>query len=259
MSDTETGPIPTIRKPFVGLEIVIVLAICFGRSALYAIISLIEKLTRGEPLADQTTTMNPSITPDRPWLDLAYQLYYFVFPTATVMLALYLLYQAYGRARSLVGFNLAEPGRDSLRALAICAAVGIPGLAFFFVARELGLNTNIVPANLATTWWTIPILIGSAIVAGVSEEVIMLGYLFTRLRTLNWAPFWIVFTSAIIRGSYHFYQGFGGFVGNLVMGAAFGWLFLRWKRVLPFVIAHTVFDIVSFVGYALLAPVISWL
>ena len=29
----------------------------------------------------------------------------------------------------------------------------------------------------------------------------------------------ILIVSALIRGSYHLYQGFGGFVGNLIMGA----------------------------------------
>ncbi len=65
--------------------------------------------------------------------------------------------------------------------------------------------------------------------------------------------------SAAIRGSYHLYQGFGGFVGNLVMGVIFGWLYKRFGRVMPLVVAHTILDIVSFVGYALAKPYLSWL
>ena len=45
--------------------------------------------------------------------------------------------------------------------------------------------------------------------------------------------------SAVLRGAYHLYQGFGGFVGNAVMGLLFGWLFLRTRRVMPLVVAHT--------------------
>ena len=33
--------------------------------------------------------------------------------------------------------------------------------------------------------------------------------------------------SAVLRGSYHLYQGFGGFVGNIVMGLVFGRV---WQR-----------------------------
>jgi membrane protease YdiL (CAAX protease family) len=55
-----------------------------------------------------------------------------------------------------------------------------------------------------------------------------------------------------VRGSYHLYQGFGGFVGNLVMGLLFGWVYTRTRRVGPLVVAHTLLDVVAFVGYALL-------
>ena len=65
--------------------------------------------------------------------------------------------------------------------------------------------------------------------------------------------------SALIRGAYHLYQGFGGFVGNVVMGLLFGWLYLRTRRVMPLVVVHSLLDIVAFVGYALLKPHIPWL
>jgi len=63
----------------------------------------------------------------------------------------------------------------------------------------------------------------------------------------------------LLRGTYHLYQGFGGFVGNLVMGLIFGWLFLRWKRTAPMVIAHFLIDAVAFVGYVYLQGHVSWL
>ena len=62
-----------------------------------------------------------------------------------------------------------------------------------------------------------------------------------------------------MRGSYHFYQGVGGFAGNAVMGLLFGKLYQRWGRVGPLVVAHSLIDIVAFVGYALLAGKVSWL
>ena len=69
----------------------------------------------------------------------------------------------------------------------------------------------------------------------------------------------MIVVSALIRGSYHLYQGLGGFVGNVVMGLIFGWLYTRTRRVLPLVVAHTILDVVSFVGYELLAGRVSWL
>jgi len=72
-------------------------------------------------------------------------------------------------------------------------------------------------------------------------------------------PWPVIIVSALIRGSYHLYQGFGGFIGNAIMGVVFGWLYTRTKRVLPLIIAHTILDIVSFVGYSLLAAHWAWL
>ena len=37
------------------------------------------------------------------------------------------------------------------------------------------------------------------------------------------------------------------------MGVVFGWCYRRWGRVMPLVIAHTLLDIVAFVGYPLAA------
>ena len=55
-------------------ETVLVLGVSLGASAVWAVLSIIEKLTRTVPLSQQTTAMNQSATPGRPWLDLAYQL-----------------------------------------------------------------------------------------------------------------------------------------------------------------------------------------
>jgi len=106
---------------------------------------------------------------------------------------------------------------------------------------------------LDPSWWTIPLLVLSAVRAALQEEVIMIGYLFTRLRQLGWGDWRIILVSAAIRGSYHAYQGIGPIVGNFVMGVVFGWCYRRWGRVMPLVVAHTLLDVVSFVGYPLAA------
>ena len=65
--------------------------------------------------------------------------------------------------------------------------------------------------------------------------------------------------SAVLRGSYHLYQGYGGFLGNAVMGVIFGWWFQRTRRVVPLVIAHFLLDAFSFVGYVYLHKHFSWI
>ena len=49
------------------------------------------------------------------------------------------------------------------------------------------------------------------------------------------------------------------FVVNAVMGVVFGWLYARTRRVMPLVVAHTLLDVIAFVGYALLRERLTWL
>src|SRR5699024_7887853 len=106
-------------------------------------------------------------------------------------------------------------------------------------------------------WWTVPVLIASALKNGLVEEVLVVGYLVERLQELGWRIWAIVLTSALLRASYHLYQGWGPFLGNAVMGVIFTWFYLRRRRVMPLVIAHTLLDIAAFVGYAYLPE--AWL
>lgn len=245
-------PASALSRTRPGVEILLVLGVSLGQSAVYSILSIIEKLTREVPLNQQTTSMNTSATPDRPWLDLAYQVAGIAFPLIPALLALYLL--SLTGERASIGFDLRRPRFDLTRGLGLAALIGIPGLGLYFAARALGLNTNVAPANLAENWWTVPVLIGFALMNGVLEEVVMIGFFFSRARLLGWAPWVIVVVSAVVRGAYHLYQGFGGFVGNLVMGLVFGLVYLRIKRLGPLVVAHVLLDLVAFLGYALVAP-----
>lgn len=250
------------RRRLVWIEIVLLLGVSLGRSAAYSVLSIIEKYTRPEPISQQVTTMNTSVTPQRPWLDLAYQVAGIIFPLVPALLVLYLLtvfLRPPGGAFRAMGLDLKRPAFDWGVAFGICAAIGIPGLGLYLVAKQFGFNTTIVPANLSENWWTVPVLIALAFMNGALEEIVMIGYLFTRWRQLA-HPMWVVVVvSAVVRATYHAYQGPGQFVGNLVMGLAFGWLYLKLKRVAPLVIAHSLIDVFAFVGYALLAPHITWL
>ncbi|WP_406832235.1 type II CAAX endopeptidase family protein [Pedococcus sp. KACC 23699] len=249
---------PRSRRSLV-TETVLVLGVSLGASAVWSLLSIINKLTQQRALNQQTTAMNSSVTPDRPWLDLAYQLVGFVIALVPVALAIHLLRRDRPDATHAIGADLRQPARDLGLGLLLAAAVGLPGLALYAAAKAFGFNTTIAAANLSDHWWTVPVLVLAAVQNAVLEEVIMIGYLFTRWRQAGWSTPAIIVTSALIRGSYHLYQGFGGFAGNLAMGLFFGWVYTRTKRVAPLVVAHTVLDIVAFVGYALLKDHLSWL
>jgi membrane protease YdiL (CAAX protease family) len=240
-----------------GRETVLLLGVSLGASAIWSVLSIIEKLTRATPLRQQTTAMNQSATPERPWLDLAYQLAGIGIQVVPVFLALYLLNHVLRpspdvRSGRFIGFDPAEPARDLLRGVGLAALIGLPGLGFYFLAKAIGINTNISAANLTDVWWSAPVLTLAAIGNALIEEVVMVGYLFTRWRQLDWSWPVVIGLSALIRGTYHLYQGFGGFIGNVAMGLVLGYVFARTRRVMPLVICHALLDIVAFVGYSIL-------
>ncbi len=238
-------------------ETLIVLGLSLGASAIGSILSIIDKLTRPVPLSAQTTSMNNAQTPDRPWLDLAYQLVNIALPLVAVLLALYLLNRLHRpsvdvRAGRFIGIDRTQPLPDLLRGLALAALIGIPGLGFYLLAKAIGINTQVAAANLTAVWWSGPVLVLAAIENAVLEEVIMVAYLFTRWRQIGWSWPVVIGVSAVIRGSYHLYQGFGGFAGNIVMGLVLGLVYARTRRVLPLVICHATLDTVAFIGYTVL-------
>jgi uncharacterized protein len=235
-------------------EIVIVLALSLGASAVYAVISLVAKLTEPGRLSEQTATLNESVSP-RSFLDLTYQLTGIVFAIVPVALVVYLMSEGGGSAARRLGVDLTsrrQAGHDLAWGTGMAAVIGIPGLGLYYLAKALDLNATVVPTALNDHWWTLPVLVLSAVQNAVLEEVVVVGYLITRLRQLGWKPAWVLGASAVLRGSYHLYQGFGAFAGNAVMGVLFGGYYQRKGRILPLVIAHTILDVVAFVGYALL-------
>jgi membrane protease YdiL (CAAX protease family) len=133
----------------------------------------------------------------------------------------------------------------------LAALIGVPGIGVYLAARALNIGVTVVPTALDAHWWTVPVLILWALRAGIGEEVVVVGYLFDRLKTIGWSPWVIVSAAAVLRGSYHLYQGFGGFAGNIAMGLVFGGLFLWKRRLAPLIIAHVIIDTTAFVGYPL--------
>ena len=246
---------PTPDRTGLRTEILVVLGVSLGASALRSVLSFVDKVTTPVALSQQTTRINRSITPDRPWLDLAYQLAGVLITVMPALLALYLMRQR----RPGLTILPPQPRTDLAWAAALAAAIGIPGIALYIGARELGINTTVSAASLPDQWWAVPVLILAATANGVLEEIVVVGYLVTRLRDIGWRIPAAVAASALLRGTYHLYQGVGAFVGNAVMGLVFALFFLVKRRLWPLVIAHALLDIVAYLGYTYLADKISWL
>ena len=224
------------------LEILLVLAVTFGTSGLRAIFRLIDSLQKA-PLNQQTTTIHDAAS-TVPWLDLALQ--------ATSALSLF----AWG---GLAWFLLDEhwrwpTWRDLARGAGFAALIGIPGLALYVAAVHLGLSKVVVPTTAAVQ---IPTSLLWSFANGFGEEIVVVMYLVTRLRQLDWKPWRCIGASALLRASYHLYQGVSAGFGNFAMGVIFAWYFHKTGRVWPLILAHFLIDAVAFIAYPLLD--MSWL
>jgi membrane protease YdiL (CAAX protease family) len=247
------------RRSTLKREVVLVFAVSLGRSGVYAFVSFAAALTSSRSLASQTATLNTSYAPGRPTLDLIYQVLAIVFALVPVALAWHFLAIGGERASRILGIDASQPGRDLGRGVVLAALVGGTGLVFYLVAYAAGINLQVAASGLPAVWWRWPVLISRAVMNAVLEESLVAGYLLHRLGQLGVRPWRAVAASALLRGSYHLYQGVGGFVGNAAMGVLFGRLYQRWGRTMPLIIAHALIDIVAFIGYALLAGKVSWL
>lgn len=249
-----TDSAPALRRSRVGAEVLLVVGLSLGRSGVYAVVQLIALATATGGIAAGTAQLNSS-RDARPWLDLTYQLLGIGFALVPVALALFLLAGSTGGTAGVrttlarVGLDLRRPGFDLALGTVLGLAMGIPGLGIYLLGRQLGLTAQVQASGLSTLWWTVPVLVVSAAQNGLLEEVVVVAYLVDRLPRLGWSLPVVVVASAALRGSYHLYQGYGAFVSNALMGALFVLVYRRTRRVMPLVVAHTLIDVVVFVGY----------
>ena len=230
-------------------EIALVLAITFGASGLRAIARLLDSLLTDPNLANQSVTLNSNLA-NSPGLDFVLQLVGAAALIGWGALAWYLLDAS--AVRNVPGtLRRSDWGWGAL----LAAVIGIPGLAWYLGSVILGVNKQVVPVDAQQTWWLGAALLVWAFANAFAEEMVVVAYLATRLGQLRWGPVAIVAASALLRGSYHLYQGIGGGLGNVAMGVLFAIVWLRWRRVWPLIVAHFLIDAVVFLGY----PVVSHL
>lgn len=250
----EVELLPNGEKRGYAIELLIVFSMTLGLSGLRSLVRLLDSLLEPVPLNQQSVAINvPQARFDL--LDLIAQLLSVVQLAAWGGLGLYLLW----RAGIKVGLDKTRIGPDALGSLGLAAVIGIPGLVFYFVAWQLGLNLAVQPSTLDEAWWRSVVLVLYAAGNAWAEEVLVVGYFISRMRQLGLRENSSLLIAAVLRGSYHLYQGFGGFIGNVIMGLVFGRYWQRTNRLWPLVLAHTILDVVAFVGYTLLRGKVSWL
>lgn len=239
-------------------EIVLVLAVAIAPSTLAAVFQLIELALAPTPIAETTTQLNPTVSPT-PLLDAAIRSSTLLLRLAPVALVVWLLWDRHRTGFARLGLDFTRPGRDLAGGIVLAAAIGLPGLALYATSRILGFSPQLIGGS-ATDALGAALLILAAVRTALLEEVVVVGYLALRLPALGWRVPAVIAVSALVRGSYHLYQGVPMAIGNVVMGLVFAaWYWTRSRprsadgrvaprRVMPLVIAHVLLDVVAFLG-----------
>lgn len=230
-------------------EIAIVLVVTFGLSGMRAALRLLSDLMQPVPLNQQQTTLAEHQS-DTSWIDLAMQLCSSAMLFSWGFLALYLLRESI--------FSRWRP-KAILEGAGLAALIGIPGLVFYLSAVYFGFSKQVVPSTLDDAWWEIIVLLIWSAASAFSEEIVVVMWLITRLQQLRIPPWVALLLSAVLRGSYHLYQGWSAGLGNIIMGLIFGTYYLKTRRVWPLILGHFLIDAVAFVGYSLLRGHLSFL
>lgn len=230
-------------------EIAIVLVVTFGLSGMRAALRLLSDLMQPVPLNQQQTTLAEHQS-DTSWIDLAMQLCSSAMLFSWGFLALYLLRESI--------FSRWRP-KAILEGAGLAALIGIPGLVFYLSAVHFGFSKQVVPSTLDDAWWEIIVLLIWSAANAFSEEIVVVMWLITRLQQLRIPPWVALLLSAVLRGSYHLYQGWSAGLGNIIMGLILGAYYLKTRRVWPLILGHFLIDAVAFVGYSLLRGHLSFL
>src|SRR2546430_15934377 len=189
-------------------EVLLVLGVSLGASAVSAFLSLIDSLTTPKPLNQQTQTLVPSVTPDRPWLDLAFQLYNIGAAVIPALLAVHLLRRDHDNPAVALGLAPARPRFDLATGAGLAALIGIPGIGLYIGARAAGFNVTVVPGALPHVWWQVPVLLLVAAQNAVLGEGAVVGYLRTRLRQPGWGASARSVVTVVFAGSHKQCPGF---------------------------------------------------
>ena len=227
-------------------EVLLVLGLSLAASAVYALVDLLSAPLRG---------VEAPLFAD---VGLVYQLLNIATSLVPVLLTIHFLGRS-GESAASIGLDATRPFTDLRWAVGLAALVGAVGLGIYVLAVWLGVNRTVVPVPPTGHWWTVPVLLLAAARSGLLEEVIVCGYLLRRLDQLGWSPMRALWASALLRGAYHLYQGYGGFAGNLALGLFFGRLYQLRGRTTPLVIAHFLIDASAGLGYLALRGHVWWL
>lgn len=232
-------PIPNQPSRTLLIETVVVMLATFGTSIGVAVLDLAGRLV-GYPLGG-----NPFLVfiPGHATLSVVLASGYLLLQgVAIVALVIYVLYRS-GESLGSLGLSWWRKRRDLLLLVPFAVlALGLQwlGQRFPLAGQVTSASGSVhVPAVYAVTG------VVRSVQAGIIEEIVVLGFVLTRLRQLGVHPVFAIVISAVLRASYHVEYGWA-VLGPLFFGIGVGVMYLSTRRLLPAIVVHASYDVWTF-------------
>jgi membrane protease YdiL (CAAX protease family) len=166
---------------------------------------------------------------------------------STVPLALFLLARS-GQPPKTLGLGLPSFRHDIWPGLGLAAAAFGSEIVLIiplapFLAKNASLSNQLTTGRVPSYYviWGLAI----ALTTAITEEVLVNGYLLTRLEQLGWSPTSSLVLSLTLRTSYHVYYGLG-FILTIPFGYFVTRSFQKHRRLNRSIAAHFLYDAAIF-------------
>ena len=222
-------PAPTGDKRRIQLEVLVVLSIAFLPDLFNAFVAFLE--------------------PNRNWSSFSLRSLALIIRSLSVCAVVLYILKLNGDGSKSVGLNrphlVIDPvvGVIAFYAYLLCyrnTAVVVWHLAQIGVFPidwlDPGSAERVSPLGAAGVGW----LLAMSIANGFAEELVMRGYLITRLRQLLGSTVGAIALSTALFASYHLYQGPYGVYNAVLFGGVMAIIFVMTNRLWPCVIAHAI-------------------
>ncbi|HEY5244631.1 MAG TPA: CPBP family intramembrane glutamic endopeptidase [Acidimicrobiales bacterium] len=220
-----------------GWETLVVLSVFPLAATFSALVLLIEHLTLDIAIDAPIAIRAPL------WVDLLLNVIFLLLELSAVFLVWYLMVRS---GEGLTAINLG--GRRWRTDLAFLLPVFF---AVFLLPLWLGRGIlaaaglhayAVIGPEFSARWADVALQCVHGAVSGVIEEVVVLGFLVRRLEQRGWPVAAIVVVDAGVRLSYHVYYG-PGVIEVAPWAVVSVLVYLRIRRLLPFIICHAIYDV----------------
>jgi membrane protease YdiL (CAAX protease family) len=192
-------------------------------------------------------TRFPVVIKGHPVENLVFGMLSYLAVAAVVPLGLFLLNRT-GQSPARLGLGLPSFKRDILPGLGLAgAAYGAEIVLIVPLVPVLRLYPSLLnktPIGHVPSYYLIWGIFISVITA-ITEEVLVNGYLLTRLDQLGWSPRRALVLSLVLRTSYHIYYGLG-FIFTVPFGYFVTRSFQKNRALTRPIVAHFLFDAILF-------------